>query len=323
MARFDAPWDRSLKLTTSAFLVLLLGMAAGLGALTIALQDQAGAWWAIAIAPVFIAAAVPCLWLLAPRAFDIEGGDLVVVRPLFPVPVPLASIRAVTLLDRSEAGTFFKVAGSGGVFGHYGRYWSRRLGAFRLYATRRDQLVVVDTENGRFVLTPATPERFIDALKRAAPQASVGLGGGLDHMAAGHPAGAWKLVAGIIASVALVIGTMLIIAAARAPFAVNVDAEAIRIERRWSEPVLVPVSEVREVVPLTATQSRGWWRVNGVGGLGNSSYGSYRSKDLGPFTLYAWRRGPYVLLETASGRVVLTPDDPPAFIANVQALLNR
>jgi len=77
------------------------------------------------------------------------------------------------------------------------------------------------------------------------------------------------------------------------------------------------------VEPLPADLARGWWRVNGVGGPGTSRFGAYSSPGLGAFTLYAWRRGPYVLLETAGGRVVFTPDDPDAFVTEVRARLGR
>jgi hypothetical protein len=125
-----------------------------------------------------IALVIPGVWVLAPRGYTIAGGELTVDRPLFPVSIPLASIRALNLMTRAEAGTFLKVAGAAGLFGHYGRFYSRPLGSFRLYATRRDQLVVIDAEAGRYVVTPVTPERFIEALRRGAPPSKAGLSPG-------------------------------------------------------------------------------------------------------------------------------------------------
>jgi hypothetical protein len=56
---------------------------------------------------------------------------------------------------------------------------------------------------------------------------------------------------------------------------------------------------------------------------GDVRYGHFRSRELGDVQLYAWRPGPYVLLETSRGRVVLTPDDRDAFVEAVQAALRR
>lgn len=320
MERFPAPWDGALKASTGLFLLLTIGITAGLVAFDVRLSPDPDAIpWALLGVPVILAGVIPIAWGLAPRGFTIEGGELTVNRALFPVRIPLAAIRGAWLVGREQVGALVKVAGSGGLFGHYGRYYSRGLGSFRLYATRRDRLVVVDTEVGRFVLTPATPERFLESLRRAAPQARTIPG---DPPPA-RGAGGWKLALGAVAGVGALVAAILLVAAARAPLGVTVGADAILIERRWAEPLVLPLAEVREVSPLPPEQARGWRRVNGVGGLGNTSYGAYSSTALDAFTLQAWRRGPYVLLETAGGRVVLTPDDAPAFVAEVRARLAR
>jgi hypothetical protein len=321
MQRFDAPWDGTLKLSTGLFLVLMLGMALGLAAFDIRLGPEPEAFrWGLLIGPAIVAIVIPGAWVLAPRGYTIGGGELTVNRPIFPVRIPLATIRGVTLVDRKQAGAFVKVAGAAGLFGHYGRFYSSALGAFRLYATRRDQLVVVDTDAGRFVLTPATPERFVEALGLRAPGAALSLAGA---GSTGSPGGPWKLVLAIAFAVPLLVGAILGVAWGRAPCAAAVEADAVRIDHRWGEPERIPLAGIRGVEPLTPDQARGWWRVNGVGGLGGSSYGRFRSDRLGPFTLHAWRSGPYVLLETAGGKVVLTPDDPGAFVTELRARLGR
>jgi hypothetical protein len=320
MERFQAPWDAALKVSTGFFLLLMIGVAGGLVAFDVRLDpDPHAIRWALLVGPLLLAGVIPIAWALAPRGFTIEGGELTVNRALFPVRIPLAAIRGARLVGREQAGALVKVAGSGGLFGHYGRYYSRGLGAFRLYATRRDRLVVVDTEAGRFVLTPATPERFVEALRRAAPQA--GADPRAPPLAPGT--GGWKLAVAAVAGVGALVAAILLVAAARAPLAASVGPDAILIERRWAEPVVLPLAEVREAAPLRPEQARGWRRVNGVGGLGNASYGAFSSTALGPFTLYAWRRGPYVRLETDHGPVVLTPDDPEDFVAEVRARLAR
>jgi hypothetical protein len=316
MERFDAPWERTLWFTTGLFVILGPVMAVVLLGLDLqSALGPRGPTWALWVVPLGLAVATGLGWAFSPRGFAFDRAHLTVIRPLSPVRIPLASIRAMALIDRKQAGTLVRVAGSGGLFGYYGRYWSRALGAFRLYATRRDQWVVVDTDGGRFVLTPATPERFLAVLGRAAPQA----GPALPARPGGLGGGTWKLLVAAAVGVPLLIGAILLAAAAYAPVAAVVEADAIRIERRWAGPDRLPLSGVRSVTPLAPEAARGWWRVNGVGGLGSSSYGAYRSEVLGPFTLYAWRRGPYLLLETGAGRVVLSADDPTAFVAEVEA----
>jgi hypothetical protein len=59
--------------------------------------------------------------------------------------------------------------------------------------------------------------------------------------------------------------------------------------------------------------------VNGTAGLFGVAYGIFTSRQLGQFRLYAWHRDGCVLLETAEGRVLLTPDDPDAFVTALRA----
>jgi hypothetical protein len=56
--------------------------------------------------------------------------------------------------------------------------------------------------------------------------------------------------------------------------------------------------------------------------MGAVRYGRFGSRELGPFRLYAWRYGPYVLLETDEGRVLITPDDPERFVVEVRERLD-
>jgi hypothetical protein len=256
MERFDAPWDRSLKVSTGFLLLLMVGLAGVFLA------------FELLVGPLVIALVIPAIWALAPRSYTISGGELTVNRPIFPVRIPLATVRSVALVERAEAGTFLKVGGAAGVFGHYGRFYSRPLGSFRLYATRRDRLVVIDTEAGRYVITPATPERFVEALRGAAPAAAVAPAGAGVAASSGAP---WKLMLVLLAMVPLLIGAILGTAWYQAPCAATVETAAIRIDKRWGDPERIPLARVRAVAPLPEAQSHGWSRVNGVGGVGGSS----------------------------------------------------
>ncbi len=104
--------------------------------------------------------------------------------------------------------------------------------------------------------------------------------------------------------------------------AVVADGE-IRIERRLAAPIVIPLAEVRRVERLHPRYARGFWRVPGTALPSGVAFGKFRSRELGDFRLYAWRRGPYVLADTADERIVLTPDDPDAFVAAVGAAIHR
>jgi len=106
-----------------------------------------------------------------------------------------------------------------------------------------------------------------------------------------------------------------------APVAARVDGAAVVVERRWFGEVSIPLAAVRGAEPLAPALRQGWIRTAGTSLPGGVAYGSFSSNELGDFRLYAWREGPLVRLDTAGGPVVLTPDDPEAFLADVRARL--
>jgi hypothetical protein len=319
--RFPAPWDRTLRVATAAVVaaaavgaVVLLRLAAGT-------DTPFASAMGIALACA-LAATLGLSFALAPRGYAIEAGRLRVERPLRAVDVPLASIRAAGALPDGALRGSVRLAGSAGLFGYFGRFWSRRLGAYRLYATRRTGLVVVDTAAERFVLSPEPPERFLDVLCSRAPSAA--------RAAAGAPlpvrpvprrvkVGLAALVVLVPVAIAAAVGSIW----ARAPVAVRVEAGEIRIARELAPDVVIPVADVRRVERLAPQDGRRLRRVVGTSVRGGVRYGHFRSAELGDVELYAWRSDAYVLLETGEGRTVLTPDDPDAFVAAVRAGLPR
>ncbi len=319
MARYAAPWDRKLRLSTGLFVLLMAGLgawiASQLGADPEALPGP------LAAVPVLLGAIVVLAWALSPRGFAVEVGRVRVERLLWPVEIRLREVRAVEALPDGALGASVRVWGAGGAFGYYGRFWSRRMGHYRLYATRSTGLVRLVTGRGTFVLSPEPAGRFVDEVLAHTPSAKPAAA--LDPGAQPGPRRAWLIPAVLGAAVALFIGGVLGASWAWAPRSASVVGGEVVVERQWAGPERIPLASVREVRLLSRDDFRGWRRVAGVAGLGRVSYGRYRSDALGTFQLYSWRRGAHVLLATDAGKVVVTPDDWRAFVNEVQAGLNQ
>ena len=109
---------------------------------------------------------------LAPRGYLLNDVELVVDRAMRPIKVPLREIRE---FGRAEDGLMrrsLRVMGTAGYYGYYGLFWNRKLGKFRLYATRTRDLVSVRTERTLYVLSPDDSGDFLAALaalKRGSP----------------------------------------------------------------------------------------------------------------------------------------------------------
>ena len=164
-ALFSAPWDQKLTVltvVTSAF--LLAGAAVAIWVALTQLPPGAGRGLVLAGGLIPLAAFLLGI-LLAPRGYSIADGRLTIDRFLRPVAIPLTSIRDVERLPAERLAGSSRTIGSGGFFGYYGRFRNDALGSYRMYATRGDGLVLVRAAQP-YVLTPDSPDRFIEALNR-------------------------------------------------------------------------------------------------------------------------------------------------------------
>ncbi len=172
MRRYPMSLSGSVKALSGVFVVLMLavpvfawflipGMALG-GPEGPALEAR----WATLAAPLFALA----FWALSPKAVEIEGGELRILRRAWRAAVfPLSRVEQVAILPPRGLSGAVRVLGNGGLFGFFG--WYYRKGFFRLFATRRAGLVEVVVGSRRVVVSPDEPGRFVDGLLAAAPRA--------------------------------------------------------------------------------------------------------------------------------------------------------
>jgi hypothetical protein len=104
---------------------------------------------------------------------------------------------------------------------------------------------------------------------------------------------------------------------ALAPRRIALGGGALRVERRLA-PVVIPLSEVREVEVLAGRALAGALRLAGTSGA-FGHYGLFSSRALGPFHLYATAREGLVRVDTARRRYVLSADDAPGRAAALLA----
>ena len=172
---FGAPWDQKLTVLTIVISAVMLGATvfilwlAYARASSMTLRAMLGASAVVTLGVFVIGAA------MAPRGYAIRDGILRIERRVAAIEIPLASIRAVERLPEASLAGSVRTLGSGGFFGYYGRFRNGTLGDYRMYATRCGGYVLVRADRP-YVLTPDSPDRFIDALNRGRGPAAAGGG---------------------------------------------------------------------------------------------------------------------------------------------------
>jgi hypothetical protein len=120
--------------------------------------------------PTWLLLALPCTRVrwgfgrFAPTGYALGGDGVQVHRRAGVLVIPYRAIRGCDGERRSLSGlTLF---GSRGIFGHFGRFWSPRLGNYRLYLANTRDVVWLATEWGWVALSPDRPGEFLEGLRR-------------------------------------------------------------------------------------------------------------------------------------------------------------
>ncbi len=161
--RFRAPFDRPI-LGVSIFAAGALGFAA-VFLLRRALDAATPGRFVMGVAGLVALAIVVVCWALAPTAFLVGDGTLVIERPVLPLVFPLAD-----LVDVRPAGRWPLLTirvGNGGLFAVHGWFWNRERGWFRVYGRKARGAIVLTFGHRRpLVLMPENPEQFVAELRK-------------------------------------------------------------------------------------------------------------------------------------------------------------
>ncbi len=151
-ARYDA-----LTLGITAFSLLILG---GMSLLVLTFVPQRFSW----PAALLLLTVVLITYGFSPRGFSLSPDGLRIHRPFGAHVLPYDRIRSAR---RAQPGELcgLRTFGSGGMFGFFGWFWSRRLGHYRAFVTNRREMVLVEAERP-YLLTPERPEDFLRSLSQ-------------------------------------------------------------------------------------------------------------------------------------------------------------
>ena len=108
------------------------------------------------------------LWLSSPKAVSLTKDLLRIERPIGYLNFKLSEIKKVEklLVLQDYTGFALRLWGSGGAWGNFGYFWSKRLGIFKLYLTNNN-FVLIEMENGKKIfVSPDKIDPFVEKIKK-------------------------------------------------------------------------------------------------------------------------------------------------------------
>ena len=163
--RFDAPLGTSERISSLVAIVLVVGGTTVFGVVMTARAHDLR--WLFLSLPFSVMLLVAARY--APRAYWLASDGLHIERKAGPKVIRYRDIRAVDREPRSVKGMSF--GGSNGLFGRFGRFWSPRLGFYRLFLSNTRDIVWLSTKDGLVGLSPDLPDEFCTRLAMRLPDA--------------------------------------------------------------------------------------------------------------------------------------------------------
>ena len=159
MKHYEAPWSTSLIVMSVLTTVICLGAAAGAW-LSFAAKHPPGVLGCVVFLPLVILFGAA---LFTIRGYSLSSDSILVHRLLWSTVLPRAGLQSAQVEPEAMRGSL-RTFGNGGAFSFTGFYYNKRLGSYRAYVTDPRRTVVLRYANRRVVLSPATPEDFVQDL---------------------------------------------------------------------------------------------------------------------------------------------------------------
>lgn len=148
---FRAPMSSKLKLFTALFIALMGGVL----------------FTAPPPANLLVIAILGLTAAFSVRGYTVQPGMLLVHRLGWATKIPLTGLVSAEAEPNATVGSI-RVFGIGGAFAFAGKFRNSTLGSYRAYVTDSDYCVVLDLGSETIVVTPDSPVRFVEAVRRGA-----------------------------------------------------------------------------------------------------------------------------------------------------------
>ncbi|HEU5291974.1 MAG TPA: PH domain-containing protein [Cyclobacteriaceae bacterium] len=151
---FKVSFDAYAKVVIAIVTILFVGIISFHTVQMIESPNRLARTLAFGFSIIMMVAIYTFCYLYRPLKYVLESGKLIVKRPFKDKTIDLSDIRDAYVITKDSMGWVVKTFGNGGLFGFYGEFRSSRYGHMTWYATRKSNYVMLETTEGRIVLTP-------------------------------------------------------------------------------------------------------------------------------------------------------------------------
>lgn len=155
---FKATLDKTAKLLTIGITILFIGIVIGP---KLIVKTEITEIPILLSVIIFLTYGIS--YALSPKSYELNKTNLIIKRPFNNVTLNRSEIKNILKLENGKLTWSIRTFGVGGLFGYFGKFWSKEFGSMTWYATRRDKAIMIVTkENKKIVLTPDEVEKFIN-----------------------------------------------------------------------------------------------------------------------------------------------------------------
>ena len=155
-------WNKEVWIVTSALFVGLVGTILFLIYGFVKGMDHGLLYSLMPLVVILLGLIIGCEGY-APQYLEVGDDRIVIVRRYAGVTIHRTEIISVRPLSSKDFRGVLRLCGCDGLFGYMGKYWSKKLGKFSLYATSKSNLFLINTTTrGKIVLGCSEPEKMLE-----------------------------------------------------------------------------------------------------------------------------------------------------------------
>lgn len=242
----------------------------------------------------------------ATLTYDVTPSEVVITFGPKTTRIDRAKITDVWLIERPTKGRRLFGTSLPGL--KEGRWSFEETGSITLFATTLRPLLVIETDGGKWGISPEEPEAFLDALQ-------AGGAGEFSPVPGGGSGPYIGLILVLLLSAGIVIALIYYTFRVSRNLAYELGATDVVVHGP-RQPIRIPYAKITHVEH--ANPGGAPWRTLGIG-MPGLRWGSFAWKEAGPnLQLYATRYRPLVLISAGIQTYGVTPEEADRFVAELK-----